>query len=63
MMMQAEATPQDINAKIVQSNQHDGLDAHTCIINLMLIRLLQNTINSVNTRNKTNQQEGTEELM
>jgi hypothetical protein len=30
MITQAEAAPQDINAKIMQLNQQGGLDAHTC---------------------------------
>jgi hypothetical protein len=37
-----------INAKLMQLNQQGGLDAHTCIIDLMSIRSLWHTINGAN---------------
>jgi hypothetical protein len=48
MITQAEAAPQDINAKIMQINQQGELDAHTCTIDLMSIGSLWHTINGAN---------------
>jgi hypothetical protein len=54
----------DINAKLMRLNQQGGLDAHTCIIDLMSIRSLWHTINGANSsESETNQQEGAEELI
>jgi hypothetical protein len=47
-MTQVEASPQDINAKIMQLNQQGGLDAHTCIFDLKLIWSLWHAISGVN---------------
>jgi hypothetical protein len=38
----------DTNAKLLQLNQQGGLDAHTCMIDLMSIGSLWHTINGAN---------------